>query len=217
MVGNTVVSSADRTGNDMKYVNFGEDEGGVHNGTMYMYNNTCIANETSNAFVWLSTASPSDPTYAVLKNNIFYGSADLVYSATPAGHVSGSNNWIPAGSLFPASDTLTDTLTGSAPGFVDPTANEFQLMMTSACIAAGTSNLTFYDGNGDLESVSAASAALLSQGLTGQDLFSGSVVDIGAYEQAPEPASLTLLALGGLGVAGRFLWPRVKANAGRAN
>ena len=207
IVGNTIVSKSNRTGNHAKYILFGSESGQEHNGTAYIYNNTCIAGMSQNVFVQVNPNTASDPTAAVVKNNIFYGSTNLAASSPgsgtlTSGDISGSNNWIKTGAAWPSLDSVLGNVVGSNPDFVNPSASNYQLLVGSACIDAGTSNLTYVDQNGNLESLSVLDSYLLSQGEIARAL-SGSAMDIGAYEfqQTPEPATLTLLALGGLGLA----------------
>ncbi|MCD6364892.1 MAG: right-handed parallel beta-helix repeat-containing protein [Planctomycetes bacterium] len=69
MVGNVIISKENRTGNLHKYVHFGTDSGGLHNGTLYMFNNTVVANHDDINFIEID----SPETKAVARNNIFVG------------------------------------------------------------------------------------------------------------------------------------------------
>ena len=100
MVGNTVVSKADRTGNAAKFVLFGSEfgpqDGGVHQGTLFLFHNTLIAGNARARFITLD-----DPrAQLVALNNAFFGS-DSVLNAVRAGEVSASGNRLPIGANLP--------------------------------------------------------------------------------------------------------------------
>ena len=184
VIGNTIVSKPNRTGNSMKYVIFGHDGGGAHNGTMYFYNNTCIANSTNNAFLWVDDAL--NQTRIVAKNNIFYGTTNVVASISNGLSISGSNNWMPTGTVIdPTKATFTSTVYGTSPGFKDAPNRDYRLTASSACVNAGTDTLTYVDGAGVSHSV-----APLESYLGGQGLFprqDNGVLDLGAYEFVATP------------------------------
>jgi hypothetical protein len=217
IVGNTIVSSPDRTGNHGKFVLYGSESGTSHIGTAYIYNNTMIAGMTSNVFVQINPNSAGDATNAVLKNNIFNGSTNLATDQTTGGtlvtgHLSGSNNLIPVGSSFPSGSSVTGSVVANNPNFANPTANDFRLLVGSAAINAGTSDLTYVDVNGNTQTLSVLNSYLFGQGEVARAM-SGSAMDIGAYEfqQTPEPATMSLLALGGLGLIGAIRRRRAAA------
>lgn len=181
MAGNIIISKSNRTGNTMKYVNFGTDGGGPHNGTLYAYNNTMIANHPSIDFLWVNSGLTS--TYIVAKNNILYSStgspADSVNSGSPAGSISGACNWLRTGSsTTPAIFTFTQT--GLEPGFTDFAGGNFALLAGSDCVNAGTSDLTYVDGGGVTRSLTLDHCYILGQGMVPRPV--SGALDIGAYE-----------------------------------
>ena len=100
MVGNTVVSKPDRTGNGAKFVLFGSemgpDDGGVHSGTLFLFNNTFVAGSGRVRFITLD-----DPRAdLVAMNNAFFGS-DNVLNPARAGEVSARGNLLPSGADLP--------------------------------------------------------------------------------------------------------------------
>ena len=100
MVGNTVVSQPNRTGNAAKFVLFGSEmgpeDGGVHSGTLFLFNNTFIAGTARVRFITLD-----DPrAQLVAFNNAFFGS-DAILNLARAGEVRAGGNWLPQGANLP--------------------------------------------------------------------------------------------------------------------
>ncbi|MCD6364666.1 MAG: hypothetical protein J7M14_02200 [Planctomycetes bacterium] len=178
MVGNTVISKDDRTGNHGKYVLFGEDMGGAHNGTMYMYNNTCIAGDSRNDFV--AVFDRTGGADAVVRNNIFMGSDEIVsYWSSPYHPViDGSNNWTEVSAAPPAN--WTDNIRGLAPGFVDTSSDDYRLAESSPCVDAATEPLTYVDGRGVTRTVTVDSSYILGRGVVPR--LGPGAMDVGAYE-----------------------------------
>lgn len=101
MVGNTVMSKAERTGNGAKFVLFGSEmqapAGGVHNGTLFLFHNTFIAGNERVNFITLD-----DPqAKLVAQNNVFIGSKNILNLARPAVAVSAQHNLLPADANVP--------------------------------------------------------------------------------------------------------------------
>ncbi len=142
MVGNVIVSKPDRTGNRSKFILYGSESGGKHDGTLYLFHNTLIAGSPRIRFVQLY-----DPNARlVAHNNIFFGSDQIVVEARKAMSVSGSHNWIPNSAEAPA--TFTNTIKGDAPGFLSVDERDFRLQTTSPCVDNGAEDLEYIDGDG---------------------------------------------------------------------
>jgi hypothetical protein len=178
MAGNVVVSKQRQSGfNSMSYIKWGNDMGGHHNGTLYAYYNTLIAGDTRNAFLW--TNDSFNESKVVAKGNIFYGSLNIVAGSSPAGSTSGSYNWMPTGAIT-SPGTFTNTVYGSAPGFISAAARDYLLAAGSQAINAGTSPLTYKDGAGATCTLVLDKSYILGAGLIPR-ILSGQL-DIGAYE-----------------------------------
>lgn len=97
MVGNVVISRADRTGNHAKYILYGSELGGKHVGTLYLFRNTFIANDPHIQFVNLS-----DPNaQAVIEDNVFQGSDNLLILPQPALSITAIHNLVPKTAHIP--------------------------------------------------------------------------------------------------------------------
>lgn len=203
MVGNTIISKADRTGNHMKYVNFGGDGTSPdHNGTLYAYNNTIIARDNRINYLWVSPTSAAN-SLIVAANNVFYdptGTPAIVNASSPVGTISGANNWWLTGSAT-TPGVFSGTLTGTDPGFADFPGGNYVPLAGSPLVDAAMNGLTYVDGDGVTRSLTVNYQYMFGEGMVLRPA-DGSL-DIGAYE-VPEPSVLSLmLALGGLKVMGR--------------
>ena len=141
MIGNVLVSMQYRTINDTKFINFGQDTGGPHNGTLYLINNTLIAGSTSIGFVRTSAPGVS----VVATNNIFYGSNNIVQAGLANG-ISGSNNWFPNTAIVPPN--FTAITFGADPGLANIAGGDYHLLATSTARNIGLASPVYYDGNG---------------------------------------------------------------------
>ena len=142
MVGNIVVSKPNRTGNKAKYILFGSESGGSHDGTLYLFHNILIAGSPRNIFVQLH-----DPyARAVIRNNIFYGSNQILAYAQKPISVTGSHNQLPSSANIPRE--FTDTITGTDPGFTDIDHRDFRLKPDSLFMDQSTPDLEYIDGDG---------------------------------------------------------------------
>ncbi len=140
LIGNLIVSRANRTGNHGKFIDFGQDVGGKRNGTLYLVNNTLIAGDDRIRF--LSISASESRVFAA--NNIFYGSPQIVVGGES--RVSGTHNWVGAGALVPAG--FQETIQGNSPGFADESRRDYHLLATSPCRESGVSPPTAEDGEG---------------------------------------------------------------------
>ncbi len=100
MVGNTLISKAQRAGNAAKFVLFGSElpaPDGVHNGTLFLFHNTFIAGNERVQFITLD-----DPqAHLVAQNNLFVGSKNILHLARPAVEIRGQRNVLPDGAIMP--------------------------------------------------------------------------------------------------------------------
>ena len=167
LVGNVIVSSASRTGNHAKYIDYIQ-----HQGTLYAFNNTLVAGSGNIHF--LSPQSASDNVVAV--NNIFYGSNNLV--DLNGGALSGDSNWLPSGATVPPG--FVNSVIGAAPGFVNAGARDFHLLAASACINAGSNSFSYMDGRGVAHTGLPVYEFAAPQTFTAR--ASDGSLDVGAYE-----------------------------------
>jgi hypothetical protein len=141
MIGNIIVSKPRLSGyNSGRFVQFGQDGGGQHNGTLYAFNNTFVAGDGRIQFL---SANATGAT-VVARNNVFYGSDKIV--GTLGGGISGSNNWMQSTATVPV--TFYASTMGSDPGFVSRAARDFHLTVASACRNRGLNALLYLDGAG---------------------------------------------------------------------
>jgi hypothetical protein len=175
MVGNVVVSKLGRTGNTSKFIDFGADNSGtgLHNGTLFLFNNTLVAGDSRITFL---TASAPD-AHILANNNVFYGS-DRILGVSGAG-VTGVNNWVPTSASVPGG--FTATVSGADPGFVDGPGRDYHLSATSQCLEAGTDALDYRDGTG--AAGSGAPVFHYVHPLMSETRTTVGVIDIGAYER----------------------------------
>ncbi len=184
MVGNVVVSKAGRTGNGTKYINFGADMSSRHNGTAYIFSNTLIAGESRNQFI--NITDYNDETYVVARNNVFYGSNNILgYWWNTYDNHQGSHNWMPTSAAVPTN--FTNTVKGSSPGFLNAAARDYRLLGSSAAINAGCNpaDMWYVDGDGVTHSLAVGESYLFGQGLFPR--LPNGQIDIGAYEYIAAP------------------------------
>lgn len=141
MIGNIVISKPRLSGyNSGRFIQFGQDSGGQHNGTLFAFNNTFIAGDSRIQFL---SANATNSTI-IAENNIFYGSGQIV--GTVGGGVSGTNNWAQTSATVPAS--FSATTKGTDPLFVSRLARDFRLTKTSPCGNLGLNVLNYLDAAG---------------------------------------------------------------------
>jgi len=145
MIGNVVISKPRLSGyNTGRFIQFGQDSGGQHNGTLFAFNNTFIAGDGRIQFL----SANATGACVVAENNIFYGSDRI--TGTLGGGIGGSNNWMQSSAAVPA--TFFTTIQGSDPGFINRAQRNLHLTSSSACRNRGSSSLTYLDGAGGAHS-----------------------------------------------------------------
>lgn len=112
LVGNVIISRSNRTGNTAKFVLFGSESGGGHDGTLFLFHNTLIAGDARIRFITLD-----DPrARAVIANNVFVGSEQILSLPRPPLSVTANHNLLPKGAPLP--EGWTDT-PGAPPQYTD--------------------------------------------------------------------------------------------------
>jgi hypothetical protein len=141
MIGNIVISKPRLSGyNSGRFIQFGQDSGGQHNGTLFAFNNTFIAGDGRIQFLSANAAGAA----IVANNNIFCGSDNIV--GTLGGGISGSDNWLQSTATSPTN--FHTSVTGSDPGFVNRAARDLHLTASSSCRNWGLNALDYLDGTG---------------------------------------------------------------------
>ena len=141
MIGNIIISKPRLSGyNSGRFIQFGQDSGGQHNGTLYAFNNSFVAGDGRIQFLSANAAGAT----VLAHNNVFYGSDKIV--GTLGGGISGSNNWVQSTATMPA--TFYATVAGSDPGFVNRAARDLHLTAGAGCRNRGLNALQYSDGAG---------------------------------------------------------------------
>jgi hypothetical protein len=175
MVGNVVVSKPNRTGNASKFVLFGSELGGSHDGALEMFHNTLVAGSPRIVFVQLD-----DPkARAVISSNIFVGSRQIFRAAKNAVSIAGSNNWVHADASVPAE--FAGTISGPDPGFVEAARRDFRLKPDSPCVDRGLAALEYVDGEGANHTLIVDQCYRPHLRLTPRKMIG--LPDLGAYEK----------------------------------
>src|SRR5713226_6166457 len=175
MIGNVLVSTPNRTVNTTKFINFGQDTGGLHNGTLYLVNNTLIAGNPSIGFL---RSSASDSAIVAV-NNIFFGSHTIIQPGW-ANRISGNNNWLPAAATIPLG--FTSTTAGTDPAFVNASQQDYHLTSASLARNIGFATPLYIDGSGVPHS--AVPAFEYVKNLGSMARATAGSLDAGAYEYA---------------------------------
>ncbi len=150
LVGN-VIARPTASGNDSQVILFGTDDTAqaARNGSLYAVNNTFVLKNPVNHL--FHAIQPVVGSQILFENNIVFATVAgtaLAADATTAGILSGSHNWV--GSNVALAGTLTQTLTGTDPGFVG--AIDYHLQATAPVIDQGLANPTYVDGSGITQS-----------------------------------------------------------------
>jgi hypothetical protein len=141
LIGNLIVSKPRLSGyNSGRFIQFGQDAGGQHNGTLFAFNNTFIAGDGRIQFLNANATAAT----VLAHNNIFCGSDKVVGSV--GGGISGSNNWMQSTATAPA--TFYVSIKGSDPAFVNRAARDWHLTAASSCRNQGLNAFVYLDGAG---------------------------------------------------------------------
>ena len=187
MIGNIIISKPRASGyNSGRFIQFGQDSGGQHNGTLYAFNNTFVAGDNRIQFLSANATGAS----VLAANNIFHGSDRLV--GTLGGGITGSNNWMQSSAVVPS--TFFSNILGSDPGFINRTQRNFHLISTSDCRNRGLKALTRLDGTGAARSGLPAWEYI--DHLQNRPRPEDGELDVGAYEyRAPVVTGIRLIGV----------------------
>jgi hypothetical protein len=187
MIGNVVISKPRLSGyNSGRFIQFGQDSGGQHHGTLFAFNNTFIAGDGRIQFLSANVTNAA----IIAENNIFYGSGQLI--GTVGGGVSGTNNWAQTSGTIPAS--FSATTTGADSAFVNRVARDLRLSKSSPCRNLGLNVLDYLDGAGASHSGVPMFEYVSQQ--QSRTRASDGQLDIGAYEYS-QPIINNLRVSGG--------------------
>lgn len=149
-------------------------------GVLYFYHNTVISQRSSNTT--LIRLATSDVTADIRNNIIFTTAAPGRLALTNGrGRVNLIHNWLTENyrNSFESTsaDILTSTgnITGTAPGFIDVTANNYGLLSNSVCMDASHENA-------DAASEHPVLHSYIKHQLYGERAAAGEPLDLGAYE-----------------------------------
>jgi hypothetical protein len=174
MVGNLVVSKVRSTSNnERKFIDFGQDTGTSHRGVLYLVHNTLIAATPAIEFLWATSSESS----IVAEHNIFFGSSRIV--GMTGGGSTGARNWLALSAAIPPS--WLESVTGLAPGFVNPDTGDYHLTVGSAAVDAAIGPTLYIDASGTARSA-VPEWEYVSPMQGAARIRSGSSHDIGAYE-----------------------------------
>ena len=176
--GNTIIKP-DQSDNSVM-IHFGGDQTTTNRrGTLYFYNNTCIIKDTKTWGTRRVFKISSDKAYIQANNNIIYLATSTSYDLVSGySNLSGGNNWLSHSILNHSSLTLS--ITGDSPQFVDAVHDNYYLMPDSPCkdsasieaIPYGLTPVYQYKPNFDYD----------------ERIIKGDPLDMGAFEQGiPEP------------------------------
>lgn len=210
MIGNTVISKPrPSNANQSRFIQFGQDLGGTHVGTLYVFSNTFIAGTPSISFFDVNYSGATIEA----RNNIFYGSGQLVYPRANgvAGVANGTSNWMSTSAIAPS--TFVQNVRGSDPGFVNLADRDYHLVLTASSRNQGTCSLDYLDGTG----VSYRGFPEFEYDVNRlQDpvRWNDGMLDLGAYEQGQEMLQAPVISSAGTasGAVGRAFSYQITAN-----
>ena len=178
LIGNVFVRPPS-SGNNSQVILFGTDNTGelARNGSLYAVNNTFVLQNSANRL--FHAVQPVSGSQIVFENNIVFATmagTALASDATTSSALLGASNWV--GSNVTLSGSLTQTLSGTDPGFVS--ATDYHLVAGAAAIDQGTSNPTYLDGTGTSQSAVPTEEFSPPEGVTPRHV--DGQLDLGAFE-----------------------------------
>jgi hypothetical protein len=178
LIGNTIVRPV-TSGNNSQVILFGTDDTGqlARNGSLYAVNNTFVLQNAANRL--FHAVQPVAGSEIVFENNIVFATVAgtaLGADATTSSVLTGADNWV--GSNVTLSGTLTQTLSGTDPGFVS--ATDFHLVAGSPAIDEGMAGPTYLDGAGMSQSAVPSEEFSAPEGVTARP--DDGLLDLGAFE-----------------------------------
>ena len=140
-IGNVIIKRA-APGGQRRILGVG-DGTGVATGTLTMINNTIIGLQTNDLYLFTEKSSTCD---IVMINNVFAGPSTRFLEHNGKGRITGTNNWFQRGMNVP--DTVTNSIFGDDPGFVDAAGFDFRPRVGSPLMGAALPNPTYLDAEG---------------------------------------------------------------------
>jgi len=140
-IGNVIIKRA-APGGQRRILGVG-DGTGVATGTLTMINNTIIGLQPNDLYLFTEKSSTCD---IVMINNVFAGPSTRFLEHNGKGRITGTNNWFQRGMNVP--DTVTNSIFGDDPGFVDAAGFDFRPRVGSPLMGAAIPNPTYLDAEG---------------------------------------------------------------------
>jgi len=145
-IGNVVIKRS-APGGQRRILGVG-DGTGVARGTLTMINNTIISLHDDDLYLFTVGSSTCN---IVLINNVFAGPSKVFLERNGKGTITGTHNWFQKGMEVP--DTVTDSLFGDDPGFVNMKGHDFRPTASSPLRNAGLAKPQFLNADQRLQDV----------------------------------------------------------------